>query len=90
MITALHHDNDVILDFLDEPMRASDTPRPTTSQIVTQGLRLADAAKRIAVDIMQEAVNAISNTRVGFLPVTILFGGAALKEDLHGISISTT
>lgn len=76
MIAALRDQQHTALDGINQAVAVVDPPRPETSKLVFQWLRLADAGKRIALDIADQLIDASKHGAVGSLPVKVIFPAA--------------
>jgi hypothetical protein len=68
MAPAANYVDRVAYDPINQTMLLDDAAAPEAAQMVLQRFWLADASKRISHDIFQEAVDALQNLSVFFLP----------------------
>ena len=55
VISTGQNPNLVITDLVYQPMLAINSPRPAARQLVAQRFRLADATKRVALDVLDQS-----------------------------------
>jgi hypothetical protein len=66
---ALHDDQVVSIDFVNQPVLLGDSPGPPSIEIVPERFRFADAGKWIPQSIPDDFVDSAEDFPVGFLPV---------------------
>lgn len=85
MIATGEYPNLVRPHLVDEPMLLVNAPRPTPGQLVTQGLRLTNAGKRVAQGFLYETDDANCLRPILFCPPCQVFERAGVEFDASHI-----
>ena len=83
MKPALNHHDLAILNSIDQPMFAVDTPRPTTGEIVFKWFRFTNTRERCGLNGFEERTDAGNEGGIGFLPERQVARGALGKANLQ-------
>src|SRR5262249_34038579 len=63
-----------------------DAARPVAGERVFQGLGLAEAGERLALDVADEGVDPLEDLAIGLLPVEVVLPRALGENELHSAS----
>lgn len=86
MIAKLGDEQGVFRHLVDHTVLVVDAARPVTGQAVPQWFGLADALERLALDFLDQGVDAQEHLAVGLLPVEIILPTVFGKDQPHPAS----
>ena len=72
---------------IDLPVLARNAPRPPPREIALQGLRLAQTAERMALNILDQGVDLVAYTLIVTAPVLVRGPRSGRPKDLHLTSL---